>query len=141
MRSRPDGDAGGSRFRTKENMMKDAALPVVLILLGATWLLHTLHWLPDVHWLWVIGLAGAGVAILLLDGITKSSIVAGPLLILAGLMSFLRQQYGLGWNIEIPVMLIAAGMLMLVARAPAIPESHNLQRRSERHARNRDPHA
>jgi hypothetical protein len=139
--SRPDGDAGGSRFRTKENMMKDAALPVVLILLGATWLLHTLHWLPDVHWLWVIGLAGAGVAILLLDGITKSSIVAGPLLILAGLMPFLRQQYGLGWNIEIPVMLIAAGMLMLVARAPAIPESHNLQRHSERHARNRDPHA
>jgi hypothetical protein len=127
--------------------MKDAALPVVLIVLGATWLLHTLNWLPDIHWLWVIGLAGAGVAILLLDGITKSSIVAGPLLILAGLMSFLRQSYALGWNIEIPVMLIAAGILMLAARSPSVPESRNFNRRSgheardDRDGRQRDPHA
>jgi hypothetical protein len=127
--------------------MKDAALPVILILLGATWLLHTLNWLPDIHWLWVIGLAGAGVAILLLDGITKSSIVAGPLLILAGLMSFLRQSHGLGWNIEIPVMLIAAGILMLAARSPSVPESRNFNRQSGREGREardgqqRDPHA
>jgi hypothetical protein len=134
-------------IRREREPMKDAALPVVLILLGATWLLHTLNWLPDIHWLWVIGLAGAGVAILLLDGITKSSIVAGPLLILAGLMSFLRQNYALGWNIEIPVMLIAAGILMLAARSPSVPESRNFNRQSGREGRaardghQRDPHA
>lgn len=116
--------------------MKDAALPVILIVLGATWLLHSLDWLPDIHWLWVIGLAGAGVAILLLDGITKSSVVGGPLLILAGLLSFLRQYYALGWSIVIPVMLIAAGMLMLIARSPAIPESRNFHRRFESNDRN-----
>lgn len=106
--------------------MKDAALPVTLILLGLAWLLNSLHWLPDVHWLWIIGLAGAGVAIFLLDGITKSSIVAGPMLILAGLLSFFRQYYGLGWRFIIPIMLIAAGIFMLVARSPAIPESRTL---------------
>jgi len=108
--------------------MKDAALPVVLIVLGLTWLLNSLDWLPDIHWLWIIGLAGAGTAILVLDGITKSSVVAGPLLILAGILSFFRQYYGLGWRFIIPVMLIAAGTFMLVARSPSIPESPRFNR-------------
>ncbi|GAB3546931.1 hypothetical protein GCM10027343_25520 [Noviherbaspirillum agri] len=129
--------------------MKDAALPVVLIVLGLTWLLNSLDWLPDIHWLWIIGLAGAGVAILILDGITKSSVVAGPLLILAGILSFFRQYYGLGWRFIIPVMLIAAGTFMLVARSPAIPDSPRFNRggaggdgthRFDHHPRNpRDP--
>ena len=199
--------------------MKDAALPVVLIVLGLAWLLNSLDWLPEIHWLWILGierfagqlrgrvrsrrdavlgaarrsdwaseqasqhrnaslldrtrraapitgrlrccsslpwnhhgaslrlafgrfsglrapltdpqtaLAGAGVAILALDGITKSSIVAGPLLILAGMLSFFRQYYGLGWRFMVPIMLIAAGIFMLVARSPAIPESRTLARR------------
>lgn len=115
---------------------RDAALPVVLIVLGLVWLLNSLDWLPDVHWLWIIGLAGAGAAILLLDGITKSSVIAGPLLILAGLMSFLRQYHALGWRFIIPVMLIAAGILMLVARSPAIPESRTFGHRFQ----DRKPH-
>ena len=40
--------------------MKDAALPVVLIVLGIAWLLNSLDWLPEIHWLWILGLAGAG---------------------------------------------------------------------------------
>lgn len=110
--------------------MKDAAFPVLMIVLGLVWLLHSLDWMPEVHWMWIIGLAGAGVAILALDGITKSSIVAGPMLILAGAMSFFRQYYGLQWQFIIPVMLIAAGVLMLAARAPGIPESRRLSRRA-----------
>lgn len=112
--------------------MKDAALPVILIVLGAAWLLNSLNWLPDVHWLWIIGLAGAGIAILALDGITKSSVVAGPLLILAAILSFSRQYYGLGWRFVFPAMLIGAGILMLIARSPAIPYSRHLSRPAER---------
>lgn len=108
--------------------MRDAAFPVVLIVLGLAWLLNSLDWLPDIYWLWILGLAGAGVAILMLDGITKSSIVAGPMLILAGLLSFARQYYGLQWRFIIPVMLIAAGTFMLVARSPSIPESRAFKR-------------
>lgn len=110
--------------------MKDAALPVILIVLGAAWLLNSLDWLPEVHWLWILGLGGAGVAILALDGITKSSVVAGPLLILAAGLSFARQHYGLGWSLIFPVMLIAAGALMLIARAPGIPPSRQFERGS-----------
>lgn len=115
--------------------MKDATFPIVMIVLGAVWLLSNLSWLPEVHWLWILGMAGAGIAILLLDGVTKSSIVAGPLLILAGAMSFLHHYYYVGWRFIIPVMLIAAGMMMLVARSASIPVSRNLGRR---HDRNQD---
>lgn len=115
--------------------MKDATFPIVMIVLGAVWLLSNLNWLPEVHWLWILGLAGAGIAILLLDGVTKSSIVAGPLLILAGVMSFLHHYYYVGWRFIIPVMLIAAGMMMLIARSGSIPVSRNLGRR---HQRSRD---
>ncbi|WP_292934481.1 hypothetical protein [Noviherbaspirillum sp.] len=111
--------------------MKDSIWPVTLIVLGLTWLLNSLDWLPDVHWLWILGLAGAGVAILVLDGVTKSSIVAGPMLILAGLLSFFRLYHGLSWRFIIPIMLIAAGTFMLAARSPSIPESRTLKRRLE----------
>ncbi len=115
--------------------MKDAVFPVILITLGAAWLLNSLDWLPGVHWLWISGLTGAGIAILLLDGITKSSIVAGPLLILAGILSFMRQYYDLPWRFIFPVMLMAAGVLMLVARLPSVPHSRELDR-----ARNGEHH-
>lgn len=108
--------------------MKDAALPVILIVLGAAWLLNSLDWLPEVHWLWIFGFAGAGIAILALDGITKSSVIAGPLLVLAGVMSFARQYYELGWRFILPSMLIAAGVLMLIARLPSIPPSRQFER-------------
>lgn len=119
--------------------MKDAAFPVVLIVVGLAWLLNSLDWLPEVHWLWILGLAGAGLAILGLDGITKSSIVVGPMLMLAGLMSFFRQYHGLQWRIIIPTMLVAAGVLMLVARSPSIPESRKL-RRTDHIQEDRDTH-
>lgn len=109
--------------------MRGAGLPIVLIVLGGAWLLNSLHWLPDVRWLWIFGLAGAGVAILLLDGVTKSSVVSGPLLILAGLMTFLRQYHDLGWRFIIPIMLICWGVTLLIARSPSIPPARLRQHR------------
>lgn len=109
--------------------MRDATLPIILIVLGAAWLLNSLHWLPDVQWLWILGLSGSGVAILTFDGLTKSSVVTGPLLILAGILSFFHQYHALGWRFIIPIMLIAVGVLMLVARSPSLPESRHFKRR------------
>jgi hypothetical protein len=121
--------------------MKDATTPIVLIVIGAAWLLNSLHWLPEVHWLWILGLSGAGVAILAVDGFTKSSVVAGPLLIVAGLLSFFYQYYGLGWRFIIPIMLISAGLLMLISRSPSIPESGNFPKGAERKPDDKEPRA
>ena len=107
--------------------MRDIIVPIVLILLGAVWLLNNLNWLPDYYWFWTLGLIAAGITVMALDGITKSSIVAGPMLILLGVFSLLRQGFDIGWNIQLPILLMALGVLLLVARLPAIPE-----RRSKR---------
>lgn len=120
--------------------MRDAALPIVLIILGGAWLLNSLHWLPEIHWIWILGMIGAGIAIMMLDGITKSSVVAGPLLIMAGILSFFHQYYALGWRFMIPVMLIAAGLFMLAARSPSIPESRTFSRQAARKPRDGEPH-
>ncbi|MBC7499812.1 MAG: hypothetical protein H7315_04860 [Herminiimonas sp.] len=115
-------------------------MPILLIAIGGAWLLHSLNWMPDVQWLWIIGLAGSGLAILILDGITKSSLLAGPLLILAGFLSFFRQYHGLGWRFIVPAMLVSAGMLMLVARTDAVPESRRFNRRAGRKQEEGKPH-
>ena len=119
--------------------MRNAGLPIALLLLGLAWLLDSLHWLPDVQWVWIIGLIGAGVAIMLLDGLTKSSVVAGPLLIVAGTLSYFHQFHRLGWRFMIPIMLITAGTALLVARLPAIPNSGTLKRNFKSRA-NRPDH-
>jgi hypothetical protein len=120
--------------------MNSAATPIFLVVLGAVWLLDSLDWLPAAQWIWILGLILAGVLILMLDRITKSSIVAGPLLMLAGALSYFRYYHGLGWRFIIPAMLLAAGVLMLIARLPSIPESRRLRSRFERSGQNQKPH-
>ena len=101
--------------------MRDAALPVTLIVVGALWLIWYLGWFPDVDWIIAAGLVGGGVAVLVFDGVTKSSIVVGPLLIVAGLAWTLHDRYRVSWSFLTPVLLIVAGALMLLARHPRIP--------------------
>lgn len=119
--------------------MRDAGLPIALLLLGVAWLLDSLDWLPSIRWVWVFGLIAAGAGILLLDGITKSSLVAGALLIGAGVMAFFHQFHGLGWRFIIPVMLIVTGGAQLIARSSAIPESRNFKRQFKKRT-NRPDH-
>ena len=61
--------------------MRDATLPVVLIAGGLAMLGWNYGWIPDWNTLVAIALVVAGVAIMVLDGLTKKSLVAGPVLI------------------------------------------------------------
>ena len=101
--------------------MTDARLPVALIVVGSAWLLWYLEWIPDVNWLVAAGLVVGGVAILILDGITKKSVVAGPIVIAAGIAVGLHHGWGLSWRGLMPALLILLGILMLIARRPGIP--------------------
>ena len=58
--------------------MRDAALPITLIIVGVIWLLWYQGWLPDKDWVIAIGFITAGLAVLVLDGLTKNSVVMGP---------------------------------------------------------------
>ncbi|WP_137939270.1 hypothetical protein [Chitinivorax sp. B] len=102
--------------------MRTALIPVALIVIGLAWLLEEFHFFPEVSWLWITAFVAGGVAILVIDGINKSSVITGPLLIGAGLTTFLRQHFDLSLRVQLPVLMVLLGVLMLIARSPSIPD-------------------
>lgn len=103
------------------NDKKTLVVPILLITLGVGWLLTTLGVVPDIDWVWTFGLAVIGVLAFALGGIDKVTIVVGPFFIMASCLSLLRQIDRLDINTEVPILVITAGVLLLVARLQGIP--------------------
>ena len=102
--------------------MRDASLPVTLIVVGLGWLLWELRLFPDVDWIISLCFIGAGIAVMAIDGINKNSIVVGPFLIAMGVAWLVHDRYGTHWRFIIPALLVLLGGLMLAARSPRIPD-------------------
>lgn len=100
---------------------KTLVLPILLITVGAGWLLTVLKVAPGIDWVWTLGLAIVGLMTFALSGLDKLTVVVGPFFIAASFLSILRQTGRLAMDVEVPILVILAGVLMLVARAPAIP--------------------
>jgi hypothetical protein len=75
----------------------------------------------SIDWVWTLGVALVGVLSLAMGGFDKVTIVIGPFFIFASCLSILRQTGRLRVDVEIPVLVIAAGMLLLIARMPVVP--------------------
>ena len=103
--------------------MRNASLPITLIVVGVAWLLWYYRLFPDIDWIIAAGLVAGGIAIFVLDGLTKTSVVTGPFLIAAGIAWTLHDRARVSWFVLLPALLIILGVLMLVARSPKIPES------------------
>jgi len=104
---------------------------VLLIAVGAGWLLRTLEVAPDIDWVWTLILAVVGLLSLALAGLDKVSVVVGPFFLLASVLSVLRQTGHLQLDVELPALLTLAGFLLLVARLPAISTPAWLREDSE----------
>ena len=102
--------------------MRNAALPIMLIVLGILGLVWYFGWIPDFDAMTSSGFIAGGVLVLVMDGITKSSIVLGPTLIAVGIAWWVHDQQQVRLRLLVPVLLIVIGLLMLVARSPRIPE-------------------
>ena len=96
-------------------------VPVLMIGVGIGWLLTSLGVVPHVDWAWSIGLAAVGVIAFAISGVDKMTVVVGPLFLIASVLSVLRQAGQLAVNVEIPILVIVAGALMLLARASRVP--------------------
>ncbi|WP_410498705.1 hypothetical protein [Chitinibacter sp. S2-10] len=108
-------------------------LPIALIVIGAGWLLHRLAVFPSVNWIVILALLVSGAAVLLLEGVNKSTVVIGPMLIAGGVTTFLQQQYDLARSVQFPLLLILCGLLMLLARSDLIrPAPEKPWHRSQR---------
>jgi len=98
------------------------ALALLMIGVGAGWLLTELQFGPRINWTWTAVLIVTGVlAFVLSGGLDKVSVVLGPFLIVGGLLSIARQTGALGENVEMPVLVIVAGCLFLFAQSSRVP--------------------
>lgn len=110
--------------KTASRMKADKStliLPILLITVGVGWLLTTLGVAPGIDWIWTLGLAIVGLLAFVLGGLDKVTVVVGPLFIITSCLSVLRQTERLPFNVEVPVLVILSGVLLLIARLPAIP--------------------
>ncbi len=109
--------------RTPGVFMKNMSLPIVLITIGAVWLAHVLGWLPDLRSVGAIALVVAGVAVLAIEGITKASVVSGPMLIFSGGAWYAWDHELLTKGVIAPLFLIVLGLCIFAARMPSVPVS------------------
>lgn len=100
---------------------KTLVLPILLIAVGVGWLLTTLGVVPGIDWIWTLGLAAVGLLTFAVGGLDKVTVVIGPLFILASCLSILRQTDRLHVDVEVPILVMTAGILLLVARTPVVP--------------------
>lgn len=112
---------GGFVANPMKSDMKTLLVPIVLITIGAGWLLTTLGVAPGVDWVWTLGLAVVGLLAIAVGGLDKVSVVLGPFFIIASCLSILRQTGRLHIDVEIPILVILSGVLLLVARLRVIP--------------------
>jgi len=100
---------------------KSLLIPLLLITVGTGWLLTTLGVAPGIDWIWTLGLAVIGVLVFVMSGIDKVTVVVGPFFELASCLSVLRQTGRLELDVEVPILVVISGVLLLLARQPAIP--------------------
>lgn len=96
-------------------------LPLLIIAIGVGWLLTVQGVVPDINWVWTLGLAMLGVVTYIGAGFNKFSVVVGSFFITASVLAVLRQTDRISMNVEVPVLVITLGALLLVARYPVIP--------------------
>ena len=114
-----------------QERMKIAA-PIIVVMLGVSWLLDTWNVAPGVNWVVTVGLATAGVCVLVVGGFDKLTVVLGPLLMAVSVCRFLAQIGRLAESVEKPIYVIILGCLLLLVQIPRIPKSSIFERESWR---------
>ena len=108
-------------FGDKDMHRSSLALPLFLVIAGAVWFLKSTGILPPTATLVTAGLAVAGVAVLLLDGINKQSVVSGPLLIYIGAAVYVKSQYLIDLSPLLALGMMILGGLLLLSRSGIVP--------------------
>lgn len=102
---------------------QSVAISLMVIAVGGAWLLNTMNVIPGVNWVWTAGLAASGILLMMLTGLNKLSVVIGPFLIVASILSLLRQRDILPIDREVPYLVITLGVLMLFSTMSSLPRA------------------
>lgn len=95
--------------------------PLLLITVGAAWFLKSTDILPATSTLIAAAFATVGVLVLLMDGVNKQSVVAGPLLVYVGAAIYLRNTYWIELSPLIALGMMIFGCLLLLSRSSLVP--------------------
>jgi len=106
-----------------QGRMQAVGISLLVIAVGAAWLLNTMNIVPGVNWVWTAGLAASGVLLLMLGGVNKLTVVVGPFLMVASVLSLLRQRGTIHMDQEVPYLIIALGVLLLLASLSSLPRA------------------
>ncbi len=101
--------------------MRNAALPIMLIVVGILGLVWYFGWIPDFDAMTSIGFIAGGVLVLVMDGITKSSVVLGPTLMAIGVAWWVHDQQQVRLRLLVPVLLIVSRPADAGGPQPAYP--------------------
>jgi hypothetical protein len=111
--------AEGSRTNRSKGPL---VLSILIVALGIGDLLTAKGFFPGIDWAWTIGLAAVGLLTFVLSGgIDKVSVVVGTFLIASSVLSVLRQTDQITQNVEVPLLVIAIGVLIFIAQLGIVP--------------------
>lgn len=97
-------------------------LSILIITVGVGWLLSAQGIGRGIDWVWTLGLGVVGfLTFVLSGGCDKFSAVLGPFFLVSSLLSVLRQTGQLDINTEMPILVIAVGVLLMVAQTRYVP--------------------
>jgi hypothetical protein len=82
---------------------------------GLVWLLATLGFLPEINWIWVLGLLSLGILPLGVGGLNKITFVLAGLFTSASIASVLVQTNRIQLNVAIPTLIIVTGVITLLS--------------------------
>jgi len=102
--------------------MRNTVLPIALIVFGLAWLAREMGWFHEVHMIVALAFIVLGAAILVTEGINRSSVVSGPILIYVGAAWLAYDQGYVSSQVVWPVGVIVLGILLFIARLPAMPD-------------------
>ncbi len=97
------------------------AISFLIVAVGIAWLLNAMRIVPDIDWVWIIGLGVSGILLLTVTRLDRFNFVAGLSLIVSSVLAVLRQTGKITVNVEAPVLFIAVGILLLVAQVLPLP--------------------
>ena len=97
------------------------AISFLIVAVGIAWLLNAMHIVPNLDWVWIIGLGVSGILLLTVTRLDRFNFVAGLSLIVSSVLAVLRQTGRITVNVEAPVLFIAVGILLLVAQVLPLP--------------------
>ena len=96
-------------------------IPALVVGFGIIWMLDVLGKTPPLGMVWILGLAGIGVAVFASRGFNTETFPWGTFFLACAGFSLLRQLDVVDFKVELPLLVITLGVLLGINQTGLIP--------------------